>query len=138
MRIKYQIACPVHDLLDVAAARRNARRCAQEAGFTAADANSVAIAISELGHNLVFHATRGGVLTISLIQRGLRIGLEIISEDDGPGIADAGLALTDNYSTRGGLGCGLAAVRRLTDEFKISTRLGSGTYIAARKWRLCP
>jgi serine/threonine-protein kinase RsbT len=39
----------------------------------------------------------------------------------------------DGYSTGGGLGSGLPSVRRLMDEFGITSR-PAGTRVVARKW----
>ena len=64
-----------------------------------------------------------------------RIGLEIEVSDDGPGIGDLERALADGYSTAGGLGQGLGAVRRLSDEFEIASRPGGGTRVRTRVWR---
>ena len=61
--------------------------------------------------------------------------MEIISEDGGPGISDIPLAMTDGYSTRGGLGGGLPGVKRLMDEFEIFSEIGKGTRIITRKWK---
>ncbi len=54
--------------------------------------------------------------------------------DEGPGIADIEHALEDGVSTGGGLGSGLAAVRRMMDELEIRSELGLGTRIEAVKW----
>ena len=66
--------------------------------------------------------------------RRRRAGIEIASRDAGPGIADLAAALRDGCSTGGGRGSGLPAVRRLMDEFAITSGPG-GTRITARKWR---
>jgi serine/threonine-protein kinase RsbT len=50
--------------------------------------------------------------------------IEVVVEDHGPGIANIDLALTDGYSTGGGLGAGLPATRRLMHEFAIESRAG--------------
>ena len=49
-------------------------------------------------------------------------------------IADLDLALTDGYTTGGGLGLGLSGARRLVDEFDINTAVGQGTSITVTKW----
>jgi anti-sigma regulatory factor (Ser/Thr protein kinase) len=43
------------------------------------------------------------------------------------------MALQDGFSTVGGLGSGLSAVRRLMDDFTIESNL-TGTRIVAWKW----
>ncbi len=64
-----------------------------------------------------------------------QFGLEIIVEDYGPGITDLAQALAGGHSTRGGLGVGIPAVRRLADEFAIKSVPGRGTHVWACKWR---
>lgn len=62
-------------------------------------------------------------------------GIEVIVEDEGPGIADVDRVLDGGYSTSGGFGRGVAGARALVDEFTIETELGSGTRVEMRKWR---
>lgn len=118
----------------VADARRQARDMAQAMGFSRARAYSLATAVSELASNLCFHATSGGILRLHPKKKDGREGIEVIAEDDGPGISDLENALSDGYSTNGGLGSGLPGARRLMDEFEIESKPGCGTRIAARIW----
>ena len=73
-------------------------------------------------------------LLTAALDNGLRRGVRIVFADDGPGIADLDLALTDGYTTGGGLGLGLSGARRLVDEFAIDTGPGRGTRITVTKW----
>jgi serine/threonine-protein kinase RsbT len=50
------------------------------------------------------------------------------------GIADLDLALSDGYTSGGGLGLGLGGARRLVDEFDIQTVPAEGTTITVTKW----
>ena len=56
--------------------------------------------MTELATNLIKHA-RGGTLTLTPLADGGRVGLEIESRDNGPGIADVEQALADRFSTAG-------------------------------------
>ena len=58
----------------------------------------------------------------------------MVFADTGPGIPDLDLALTDGYTTGGGLGLGLSGARRLVDDFDIQTVVGEGTRITVTKW----
>jgi serine/threonine-protein kinase RsbT len=118
--------------LDVDQARREARQLATGLGFDRGDAESVALAVSELAMNLHRYAD-GGEIVLRTVQDGIRRGLEIESRDTGPGIAEPDLALQDGYTTGGGLGSGLPSARRLMDDFELTTG-ASGTTIVARKW----
>jgi serine/threonine-protein kinase RsbT len=118
---------------DISIAIHVSKRVAAEMGFSDVEEMFVATAVSELGNNLFFHAN-GGVITVRTLTYPDRRGIEILSQDDGPGIEDINLAMTDGYSTAGSLGHGLGAVRRLMDEFKLESTPGKGTRIAARIW----
>jgi serine/threonine protein phosphatase PrpC len=62
--------------------------------------------------------------------------MQVISQDRGPGIADVEQALTDGFSTAGGLGYGLGAVNRLMDELDIASEpvTSEGTRITCKRW----
>lgn len=117
----------------VGEARRAAKTAAAALGFSPSAAEEIALATTELGTNLIRHAA-GGTLTLTPLSGGGRVGLEIESADNGPGIADVEQALTDRFSTAGGRGTGLGAVNRLMDELDIASTPGTGTRIVCRKW----
>jgi serine/threonine-protein kinase RsbT len=94
----------------------------------------VATAISELARNIVRYAVRGEII-LRLVQNNGKRGIEVVAADDGPGIADIGLAMQDGYSTSGGLGLGLPGTRRLMDDFEITSDFGKGTTVTVRRWR---
>ncbi len=56
-------------------------------------------------------------------------------EDTGPGIPDIARALTDHYTTGGGLGLGLGGAKRLSNEFTIESTVGVGTRITIARWK---
>ena len=118
---------------DVPAARRATKALAEQLGFDSQTVDEIGLATSELASNLVKHA-RGGALRLNPLWDGARSGIEIESLDEGPGIADANLALTDGYSTASSLGYGLGAVNRMMDHLEITSRPGGGTHIACRRW----
>ena len=93
----------------------------------------LATVVSELGRNIVKYARRGSIRLTALEERR-RCGVEVCSEDRGPGIADLDHALSDHVSTGGTLGLGLPGVRRMMDEFSIESEPGKGTRVTARKW----
>jgi serine/threonine-protein kinase RsbT len=127
-------ACiPIRDQWDVTLARQHARRFALEQGLPRGAAEAVVTAVSELATNIVVHARQGEML-LSSVNDAERSGMLVIARDDGPGIADVGLALQDGYSTGEGLGLGLSSARRLTDEFEVVSAVGSGTTVVLRKW----
>jgi len=111
--------------IDVAEARQQARLLAERHGFSRVRAYGLATAVSELANNLVFHASRGGRIALAAHERRI----ELVAEDDGPGIADLALAMEDGYSTVGSLGCGLPGTQRLVDQFAITSAPGQGTRV---------
>lgn len=118
---------------DVIAARQTGRVLSIRMGLSSAEATIVATAISELARNIVLYASRGEI-GISAARRGARVGLTVVARDKGPGIPDVGRAMQDGYSSGGRLGVGLPGVRRLMDDFQISSSLGEGTTVTATKW----
>lgn len=119
---------------DIVAARQKGRALAAEIGFSAVDATLIATAISELARNIVAYA-RSGEIELRSIQDSSRKGILIVASDKGPGIRDLRQAMRDGFSTSGSLGLGLPGVRRLVDEFEITSSPGSGTRVVIRKWR---
>jgi serine/threonine-protein kinase RsbT len=120
--------------VDIAAARLAGLELADRIGFGNIDKHCIAIGISELASNIVFHAGSGTISMALITAPDGRPGLQVVASDAGPGIPDVGLALQDGYSTNGGLGCGLPGVARLMSEMKIATSACSGTVITAIKW----
>jgi anti-sigma regulatory factor (Ser/Thr protein kinase)/serine/threonine protein phosphatase PrpC len=135
----------VATVADVAEARRRAREFARHVGFEATECEEIGLVMSEVASNLLRHAG-GGTIELRHVDLGQRPGLEIVSEDHGPGIADTERALTDGFSTAGSLGYGLGVVNRLMDELHIESQPGAGTRLVCRRWlhlpgvgeRICP
>ena len=124
---------PVGSDADVERARWEAGNLARTHGFARSDVSAVALAVSELARNLVRYA-RAGEITLDVVENAsANEAIEIESTDAGPGIADVAQALEDGFSTGGGLGGGLGGVRRLMDDFSITSG-PSGTRIVTRKW----
>lgn len=123
---------PIASQADLGLAQRRVRALALEQGFGRKDAAVLALVATELGTNLLRYA-RGGRLRFERRFGPRRTGIVIESLDEGPGIVDPVRAMQDGYSTGGGLGGGLPAVRRLMDEFSMQTG-PAGTRILACKW----
>ena len=120
---------------DVVTARQRARALAVGLEMPSTDQTLLATAISEVARNITAYAVRGEVL-LELVRDGRgRQGIRVIARDQGPGIADLERAMTDGYTTGGGLGLGLPGARRLVDEFDIETAPGAGTTVTLVKWQ---
>jgi serine/threonine-protein kinase RsbT len=125
---------PIHSDQDIILARQKGRALAADCGFSAVDATLIATAISELARNIVSYSKHGEIALTALVDGGRR-GIMIIASDQGPGISDIRQALRDGFSTSGSFGLGLPGVRRLMDEFEISSAPGQGTRVTVKKWR---
>ncbi|MET8041457.1 ATP-binding protein [Micromonospora sp. NPDC005215] len=118
---------------DVVRVRQLVRAVAVAVKLSLVDQTKVVTAASELARNTLVYGG-GGSAEVATVDNGRRKGLRIVFADSGPGIADLNLALTDGYTTGGGLGLGLSGSRRLVDEFEIETSEGTGTRITITKW----
>jgi serine/threonine-protein kinase RsbT len=128
---------PIGDEQDIVAARQRARELAKSMGFGMVDQSRIATAVSELTRNVVRYATesRGEVRLREVHGSVGGVGLEIVVEDDGPGIANVDEAMREGFTSGRGLGMGLAGTRRLMDEMEIDSVVGRGTTVTIRKWR---
>lgn len=124
---------PIAGNADVVAVRQRVRAIAIEVGLSLIDQTKVVTAASELARNALVHAG-GGRADIEIVHNGPRRGLRLRFSDDGPGIADVEQALSDGYTTGGGLGLGLGGARRLVDEFDLVSAPGTGTTVTVTKW----
>jgi serine/threonine-protein kinase RsbT len=118
----------------VVALRRMVRELALAIKLSLVDQTKLVTAASELARNTIKYGGGGETHVIEL-DDGARRGVQLVFADDGPGIADLELALTDGYTTGGGLGLGLSGARRLVDQFDIDTRPGEGTVVSIVKWK---
>lgn len=118
----------VHEQSQVAEARREAASLAGKAAFNPTDAGRVALVATEAATNMIRHGG-GGDLLVSLNDDD---AVEILALDKGPGIGDLERSLRDGYSTAGGAGTGLGAIRRLSSEFEVYSLPGRGAAVLAR------
>jgi len=118
---------------DVRRAAEAGKELASAVGFPPLHCEEIGLTLTELATNLIRHAA-GGTLRISQIQSGPKTGIEIHSSDQGPGIRDIEQAITDGYSTAGGLGFGLGTVNRLMDELDFYSGADGGLHVVCRRW----
>jgi len=114
--------------------RQSVRQRAVEIGFSLVDQTKIVTAASELARNAIQHGG-GGNVCVEVVSDGMRRGLRLTFQDQGPGIADIGLAMKDGYSTAGGLGLGLSGAKRLSNEFAINSTPGGGTRVVITRWK---
>jgi serine/threonine-protein kinase RsbT len=126
---------PIRTSDDVVRARQAVRARAIEVGFGIVDQTKLVTAASEVARNTVDYGG-GGTLRIEIVREGSRRGLQLTFSDNGPGIADIKQAMTDGYTTGGGLGLGLGGAKRLSNEFTIDSAPGKGTTVTLARWKL--
>lgn len=118
---------------DVVHFRHQVRAAAVASGLRLIDQTKLITAASELARNALDHGG-GGLGEIGQSESTGRRGVRVIVEDDGPGIPDIALALTDGFSRQKGMGMGLPGSRRLVDYFDLWSELGVGTCVIIEKW----
>jgi serine/threonine-protein kinase RsbT len=125
---------PIRVSDDIVRVRSRVRTLATSLGLGIVDQTKVVTAASELARNTLDYGG-GGEARLEVVESGPRQGLRVTFEDRGPGIADIGLALTDGYTTGGGLGLGLSGAKRLSNEFEITSVPGQGTCVVITRWK---
>lgn len=128
------IAMPLRTDEDVVRLRKAAREYLVAVGFGTLDQTKMITAASELARNTLRYGG-GGEAHLSKVSLGDRRGVCMSFHDEGPGILDIDLALTDGYTTGGGMGLGLSGAKRLSDEFELDTAPGKGTKVKIVKWK---
>ena len=125
---------PVRSEEDVVITRQKVRSLALQLKFSLVDQTKMITAASELSRNTLVHGG-GGQMRWEIVEEGTRRGLRLHFEDEGPGIADLSLALTDGYTTGTGMGLGLPGSRRLVHDFHVRSAPGSGTCVSITRWK---
>jgi serine/threonine-protein kinase RsbT len=119
---------------DIVLVRQAVRKKSIALGLGLVDQTKVVTASSELARNTLDHGG-GGTVLLELVENGIRTGLKLTFEDQGPGISDLALALTDGYTTGNGMGLGLSGAKRLSNEFEIWSKPGEGTRVSIIRWK---
>ena len=128
-----EIRIEISELDNIQKAISEAKKLSELAGFSHLKQFMIALAVSELARNIYLYAPRGEIV-LRITERDFQMCMEIVARDEGPGIEDIKMAMTDLYSTSWSLGLGLPSAERVMDEFIIDSELGRGTEITARKW----
>jgi len=124
-------AVPVQEATQVAQARRMSAAVAGDARLDPECAGRLALVVTESGTNLLRHAG-GGQILLQALDGQNAAAVEMLALDRGPGMTNVARCLEDGYSTAGGAGTGLGAIRRLSTVFDVYSRPGHGTAILSR------
>lgn len=125
---------PVACEQDVVLARQTVRKLSQEAAFSLVDQTKMVTAASELARNTLIYGG-GGQMRWEVLQDGGKTGVRLLFRDEGPGIPDLKLALTDGWTSGSGMGMGLSGTKRLVNEFDLDSAPGKGTRVTITRWK---
>jgi anti-sigma regulatory factor (Ser/Thr protein kinase) len=129
---------PVTDPSEAGEARRRVAGWSREQGLTPELAGSVALVVTELATNLANHTVGGELLLRKISTPEQQRGVEVLSLDKGPGVANFSECLRDGFSSTGTAGTGLGAVRRASHIFEVHSQPGTGTGIRSEVWAQPP
>lgn len=124
---------PIRASEHVVSVRTAVRQKAVKAKFGLVDQTKIVTAASEIARNTLGYG-RGGDVLIEVLSEGPRKAVRLTFTDQGPGIPDIALALTDGYTTGSGMGLGMGGTKRLVDEFTVASKVSEGTTVTITKW----
>lgn len=124
---------PIKTQADIVYVRQAVRDWALLLKFSIVEQTKIITAASELARNALEYG-KGGDMTMESLTDGLRKGLRLTFQDQGPGIPNMDLALTDGWTSGNGLGMGLTGAKRLVNEFSIESST-AGTKVTITKWK---
>jgi len=125
---------PLASEQNIVASRQLVRTLCLQLKFSLVDQTKMITAASELSRNTLVHGG-GGRMRWEFLERNGKRGLQLHFEDEGPGIKDMGLALTDGWTSGGGMGLGLPGSKRLVNDFEIHSEPGLGTRVSITRWK---
>jgi serine/threonine-protein kinase RsbT len=115
---------------DVYMASTIGKKVAEDCGMSKTQQTKLVVSIMELTRNIVFYADKGELFIKPIPPHGI----EITAIDQGPGIPNLDDVLNNTVPSKTGLGLGLSGVKRLMDEFEITSTANLGTKVRAVKW----
>jgi len=125
---------PLKSEQDIVMARQIVRKLTQELKFSLVDQTKMVTAASELARNAYTYG-RGGTLFWEIVGPADRRGLKLLFADEGPGIPNIDLAMTDGWTSGNGMGMGLTGAKRLVNDFELDTKVGGGTRVTITRWK---
>jgi serine/threonine-protein kinase RsbT len=125
---------PLRSEHDIVLARQQVRRLTQDLKFSLVDQTKMVTAASELARNALIYG-KGGAMHWEVLNTESRTGLKLLFADEGPGIPNMDLAMTDGWTSGHGLGMGLTGAKRLVNEFDIDSKVGGGTRVTITRWK---
>lgn len=134
IRVVSAESLPIRASGDIVLVRQEVRKRSVALGFGLVDQTKIVTASSELARNTLDYGG-GGTARLEVVENNSRSGLRVTFEDQGPGIADINLALSDGFTTGNGMGLGLGGAKRLSSEFELWSKPGEGTRVSILRWK---
>ena len=130
--MQYRYVVDGENFMSAGEASADVKRILRQLGFDSTVIRRTAIAMYEGEINMVIHA-KGGVADVEISDEKI----VVVLKDEGPGIPDVELAMSEGYSTAPdqiralgfGAGMGLPNMKKYTDEMYIDTEVGVGTTV---------
>jgi len=125
------ISFPADDRSYFSLIKKEIHRRAVELGMNTARIAELDLIVAEMTSNL-FKYSDGGELLLGTFSNGGLPYIELISIDNGPGMANPARMMQDGISTSNTLGHGLGSMKRLSDDFAMYSLPGWGTIALSR------
>lgn len=117
--------------------KREVHSLAVTAGFNEKRVAELDIVVAEMTSNLHKYANSGELL-IGYFKGDENDYIELISIDNGPGMADLPRMMADGFSSTNTMGHGLGSIKRLSDQFDVFSSKGWGTILLSRIYKEPP
>ncbi len=130
---KSRYCAPVSSGTGLIPVRAMARAHFRRLGICGVGRSEILVIINELATNIIRHGGNGEICVFP-IAIGRHSGFLIRATDTGPGISDVKRAFEPGESEDNGLGLGLNAVKNLSDDVRLSSRIGGGAQVEVWKW----
>lgn len=117
--------------------KKEAHNMALNAGFGEKTIAELDIILAEVTSNL-YKYTKDGELLVGYFNKGEEEYIELISIDNGPGMADLQRVMSDGFSSTNTMGHGLGSIKRLSDQFEVYSQKGWGTILLSRVYKVKP
>ena len=125
---------PISSSTDIVLIRQEVRKWAVELGFSLVDQTKMITAASELARNSLDYGG-GGTVRFETVENGVKRGLRLTFEDQGPGIPDIDLGIDRRLYVRERDGPGLGRCQTTCQHVRDRVTAGEGTRVTITRWK---